>query len=76
MGLWDKLKQAGDYLRRLRLSRGPDSYFRYRRERDYERKQAERARADSRASSQAERAEAERGREYAERYRREREGDG
>jgi hypothetical protein len=76
MGLWDKLTQAGDYLRRLRLSRGPDSYFRYRRERDYERKQAERARKDSRASAQAERAEAERGREYEERYMREREGDG
>jgi hypothetical protein len=29
MGLWDKLRHASDYLRKLRLSLGPDSYFQY-----------------------------------------------
>ena len=79
MGLWDKLRQASDYLRRLRLSLGPDSYFQYKRGRRFDRKHA---RKDATASAQRKRAEAERGREkaerereYDERYSREREGD-
>jgi hypothetical protein len=40
MVLWDKLGRVSDYLRRLRLSLGPDSYFHYKRERKYERKRA------------------------------------
>jgi hypothetical protein len=79
MGLWDTLRQACDYLRRLRLSLGPDSYFQYKRGRRFERKHA---REDATASAQRKRAEAERGRqkaererEYDERYSREREGD-
>jgi hypothetical protein len=28
MGLWDKLREGSDYVRKLRLSRGPDSYGR------------------------------------------------
>jgi hypothetical protein len=75
MGLWDKLRQASDYLRELRQSRGPDSYFQYKRGRNYERKQADHAREHARDSAEREREEAERGREYEERYTRERESD-
>jgi hypothetical protein len=80
MGLWDKLRPASDYLRKLRLSLGPESYFRYKRDRNLERK---RAREHAAGSARQERADAERGREeierergYEERYTRERAGDG
>jgi hypothetical protein len=75
MGLWDKLRQAGNYLRRLRLSLGPDSYFQYKRGRKYERKQADHARARAKGSTEREREEAERDRGYEARYAREREVD-
>ena len=75
MGLWDKLSQASNYLRKLRLSLGPDSYFRYRRAQKYERKQADHARTHAADSAEREHEEAARGREYKERYAREREGD-
>jgi hypothetical protein len=79
MGLWDKLRQAGNYLRKLRLSLGPDSYYQYKRTRKYERKQALHERAEAKDSADREREESERGaareREYDERYRRERERD-
>jgi hypothetical protein len=75
MGLWDKLRQSGDYLRKLRLSLGPDSYFQYKRGRKHERKQAGDARDQAQDSADRERQKAERGREYEERYAREREGD-
>jgi hypothetical protein len=75
MVLWDKLRQAGNNLRKLRLSLGPDSYFQYKRGRKRERKQADRARERAKDSAQREREEAGRGREYEERYTREREGD-
>lgn len=78
MGLWDKLRQAGNNLRKLRLSLGPDSYHQYKRGRKYERKQADRAdraREQAKDSAQREREGAERGRGYEERYAREREGD-
>ena len=42
MGLWDKLREANNYLRKLRQSRDPDSYFQYKGKRDHDRKQAER----------------------------------
>jgi hypothetical protein len=81
MGLLDKLRQASDYLRKLRLSLGPDSYFHYKRERKYARKQAEHARWRAKDSAERERQEAEharakaaRDRGYDERYAREREG--
>jgi hypothetical protein len=77
MGLWGKLRQATDYLRKLRLSLGPDSYFQYKR-----RRKSEHAREQAEDSAQRTRAEAERGREKAERelgydqrYTREREAD-
>jgi hypothetical protein len=75
MGLLDKLRQAGDYLRKLRHSRGPDSYFQYKRGRDYERKQANHAHEREKDSAEGEREAAERGREHQERYAREREDD-
>jgi hypothetical protein len=75
MGLRDKLKQASDSLRKLRLSLGPDSYFQYKRGRKHERKQADRARERAKDSAEREREKAGRGREYEERYRRERGGD-
>jgi hypothetical protein len=75
MGLRDKLREASSYLRKLRLSRGPDSYFQYKRGRDYEREQADDARGYARDSAEREREKAEREREHEERYRREREGD-
>ena len=75
MGLWEKLRQAGTYLRKLRQSRGPDSYFQYKRGRDYERKQAKDARERAKDSAEGEREATERGREHQERYAREREGD-
>jgi hypothetical protein len=78
MGLRDKLRQASDYLRKLRLSLGPDSYFQYKRGRKLERKHT---REQTEDSARRKRAEADRGREtverqrgYDERYTREREG--
>jgi len=78
MGLWGKLRQATNYLRKLRLSLGPDSYFQYKRGR----KSDQHAREQAEDSAQRTRAEAERGREKAERergydqrYTREREAD-
>ena len=41
MGLTDKLRQVVDRARKLRQSRDPDSYARYERDRDFERKQAD-----------------------------------
>jgi hypothetical protein len=40
MGAWISVRRAGRFLQKIRLSLGPDSYFRYKRDRDYERKQA------------------------------------
>jgi hypothetical protein len=75
MGLWDKLREASNYLRKLRQSRDPDSYVQYKRGRNHERKQADHAREHARDSAEREREKAERGREYEERYTRERESD-
>jgi len=78
MGLWDKLGRVSDYLGKLRLSLGPDSYFQYKRGRTHERKEADHARERAKDSAdrkhEAERG-AEREREYDERYARERERD-
>jgi hypothetical protein len=75
MGLWDKLRQASNYLRKLRLSMGPDSYFQYKRGRKYERKQADHAREHAKDSAERGREKAEREGEYEERYTRGRESD-
>jgi hypothetical protein len=80
--LLNTLRQAGSSLQRLRLSLGPDSYFQYKRERRYARKQADHARAHARLSADREREKAEHGREkaarereYDERYARETKDD-
>ena len=75
MGLWDKLRQAGNYLRKLRLSLGPDSYFQYKRGRKYQRKRADEARERARDSAEREREKTGREGEHEERYAREREVD-
>jgi hypothetical protein len=65
MGLWDKLKNARNYARERR---GPDSYFRYKRKREDEREVAESGRERAREYAEHDRVEAERGRDYEERY--------
>ena len=72
MGLWDKLREVRNYFRR----RGdPDSYFQYKRKRDYERKDAEEGRERTRDAANRELDDAERAREYKERYAADRESD-
>jgi hypothetical protein len=68
MGLWDKLRQVSTDLRKLRLSRGPGSYYQYKWKREDERKRADREheRAEDDARSEHEKAEREHG--YDERY--------
>jgi hypothetical protein len=75
MGLRNKLKQAGNYIRELRQSRGPDSYFQYKLGRDTKRKQADQTAEWKREAAERGREKAEREDEYEERYARERESD-
>jgi hypothetical protein len=75
MGLWDKLKQASSSLRKLRLSRGPDSYFQYKLGRDSDRKEADRAAEWKRDEAERGRQKAKREHGYEERYTRERDND-
>ena len=68
------MSQMIAYLRKLRRSLGPDSYFRYKRDRNYDRREAQRAREHTHAVKLAgEKAErdAERKRGYRKRYERE-----
>jgi hypothetical protein len=71
MGLRSRLGQAGGYLRGLRGSLGPDSYSQYKRGRDHEREQADRARGQAEDSTTRAREKAERELGYQERYARE-----
>jgi hypothetical protein len=73
MGLWDKLRQVSTDVRKLRLSRGPDSYFQYKGKREFERKRDNREREQAAGEAEREREEAERERRYEERYTGERE---
>jgi hypothetical protein len=72
MGLWDRLMEARNYVRKRR---GPDSYFQYRRKRERESHDAEEGRERARDRAKQERGEAERGREYKERYSTDHESD-
>jgi hypothetical protein len=65
MSLWDKVRNARNYVRERR---GPDSYFRYKRNREDEREVAESGRERAREYAEHDRVEAERGRGYEERY--------
>ena len=68
MGVRDKLRNIGDYVRARWKSTDPDSYHRYRAGRERERKQAEHGREQAERASERAHEEAERGREYEERY--------
>lgn len=68
MGVWDKLRNIGNYVRRRWPSADPDSYYQYRAGRERERKQTERTREHAEEVDEQERVSAERGREYEERY--------
>lgn len=68
MGVLDKLRQVGNYVRKGWRSTDPDSYSHYKRGREHQRKQAELGREDAERSAELEREEARRGREYEERY--------
>lgn len=72
MGVGDKLRKAGSYLRNRWRSAGADSYDHYKLGREREDKQAEQTRERDERQGEREREEAERGREYEERYRAER----
>jgi hypothetical protein len=68
VGLREKLRQVSAAVRKLRLSRGPDSYFRYQRNREYERKRDDREREHAAGEAEREREQVERKRNYEERY--------
>jgi hypothetical protein len=68
MGVRDKLRNIGDYVRTRWKSTDPDSYHQYRAERERERKQAKQTREHAERSTEREREGAEREREYEERY--------
>jgi hypothetical protein len=72
MGVGDKLRTVGNYVRKRVAATGADSYYHYKRGRERERKQAEQRRGRDERHGKQEREEAERGREYEERYRAER----
>jgi hypothetical protein len=72
MGVGDKLRKVGNYVRKRWRSTGADSYDHYKRGRERERKQAEQRRGRDERHGEQEREEAERGREFEERYRAER----
>jgi hypothetical protein len=75
VGLWDKLRQASVDLRKLWISRSPDSYFAYKGKREHERKEDDHARERQEASAERERETAERETGFEERYAREREAE-
>jgi hypothetical protein len=68
MGVLGKLRQVGNHMRRGWHSTDPDSYSRYRRGRERQRKQEERGREEADRSAELDREEVQRGREYEERY--------
>ncbi len=72
MGVGDKLKSIGTYVRKQWRSADPGSYDRYRRGRERTRKHAEHTREAAERQGEQERENAERGREYEERYEAER----
>ena len=72
MGVGDTLKRIGGYARKLRRFSDPDGYYQYRRGRERERKEAEHVREDAERHGEQELEEAQRGRDYEERYEAER----
>jgi hypothetical protein len=72
MGLLDKLKNARNYVRQRR---GPENSAKYKRKRDDEREEAAQTRERARHYAEQERGEAQRGREFDERYEADRKRD-
>ncbi len=68
MAVLDKLRKVVNYVRKGWSSTNPDSYFHYKRERERQRRQAERSREEADRSAELDREEVQRGREYEERY--------
>ena len=68
MGLKDKLMQVVDGARKLRQSRDPESYARYERNRDFQRKRADRERQAQEDSAERARENEERTHRFEERY--------
>jgi hypothetical protein len=68
MGVLDKLREVGNYVRNGWSSRGRGSYFRYKRDHERQRKQSAREHEDLDRSAALEREEVRRGREYEDRY--------
>jgi hypothetical protein len=75
MGVFDKLRRVGNYVRRGWPSMSPDSYFQYKQGRERQRKQTEQARKDADRSAELEHKEAQRVRGYEERYAAERKAE-
>ena len=68
MGLTDKLMQVVRDARKVRLSRDPNSYSRYERDRDLERKRADRERHAEEDFAEHTRKNEERAHDFEERY--------
>jgi hypothetical protein len=68
MGVWDKLRNSGNYVFKRWKSARRGSYEQYRMGRERERKSEERGRQNAERSSERERKEEQQGREYEERY--------
>jgi hypothetical protein len=68
MGLTDKLMQVVNGARKLRRSRDPDSYARYERDQDFERKQADHERQAQEDLAKGTRAKEQRTHDFEERY--------
>ena len=64
MGMLDKLRKVGNYVRKGWRSTASDSYFQYRRGRERQRKQEERGQEYADRSAGLEREEVQRGREH------------
>jgi hypothetical protein len=68
MGVLDTLSKVRNKVREGWRSTGPDSYFRYKRDHERQRKQAAREHEDADRSAELEREEVRRGRGYEARY--------
>ncbi|MDQ3890113.1 MAG: hypothetical protein M3312_06125 [Actinomycetota bacterium] len=68
MGVWDKLRNTGTYVRKRWPSKNPESYYQYKAGRERQRRQAEQTSERAERSGELAREGAERGREYEERY--------
>ena len=68
MGVWDKLRNIGNDVRRRWPSKDADSYYQYKTTRERERKESDRTRKQAEREDERERVSAERERENEERY--------